>query len=50
MSWRGWTDANHLSRALGRRIGLDLIRIDEQGYAPPAETTCELAARPGDGF
>ena len=34
--------ANQLSRALGRWERLDLIRIDELGYVPLAETACEL--------
>jgi hypothetical protein len=34
--------AYQLSRALGRWERLDLIRIDELGYVPLAETACEL--------
>ena len=33
--------ANQLSRTLGRWEQLDLIWIDELGYVPLAETTCE---------
>jgi DNA replication protein DnaC len=34
--------ANQLSRSLGRWEQLDLIRIDELGYVPLAETACKL--------